>query len=156
MAIIKLKSSDGEVFDTETEVVKCSGTIRTMLEDCGFDDNNQDDAVIPLANVESAILRRVLQWAQYHKNDPIPTDDEDKSKRTDNISDWDTDFLKIDQATLYQIILAANYLDIKGLMDSACKTVANMMKGKTSEEIRKTFNILNDMAEAEEGEGNEK
>ena len=45
---------------------------------------------------------------------------------------------------------AANYLDIKGLLDLTCQTVADMMKGKSVEEIRKIFNITNDFTPEEE------
>ena len=58
--------------------------------------------------------------------------------------------LQVDQGTLFELILAANYLDIKGLLDVTCKTVANMIKGKAPEDIRKTFNIKNDFSPEEE------
>lgn len=58
--------------------------------------------------------------------------------------------MQVDQGTLFELILAANYLDIKGLLDVTCKTVANMIKGKTPDEIRKTFNIKNDFTPSEE------
>lgn len=49
-----------------------------------------------------------------------------------------------------KVILAANYMDIKAILDVGCKAVANMIKGKPPEEIRKTFNIQNDFTPEEE------
>ncbi|CAB0038189.1 unnamed protein product [Trichogramma brassicae] len=118
MPNIKLQSSDGEVFEVDVAIAKCSITIKTMLEDLGMDEDEEE--VVPLPNVNSAILRKVIQWGH------------------------------VDQGTLFELILAANYLDIKGLLDVTCKTVANMIKGKTPEEIRKTFNIKNDFTASEE------
>jgi hypothetical protein len=40
-------------------------------------------------------------------------------------------------------VQAANYRDITCLLDVTCKTVANMIKAKTYEEVRRTFNIQN-------------
>ena len=59
--------------------------------------------------------------------------------------------LQVDQGTLFDLILAANYLDIKGLLDVTCKAVAEMIKGKSPDDIRKHFNIKNDFTN-EEGE----
>ena len=40
-------------------------------------------------------------------------------------SRWAKDFVKVDDETLFNLILAANYLDIKSLLDLTCKTVAD-------------------------------
>lgn len=56
----------------------------------------------------------------------------------------------MDQGTLFELILAANYLDIPNLLNAACMTVANMIKGRTTEEIRQTFHITNDFSPSEE------
>lgn len=47
---------------------------------------------------------------------------------------------------------AANYLDIKNLIDLTCQTLANMMIGKSPEEIRQMYNIENDFTPEEEEE----
>ncbi|CAG8827212.1 24815_t:CDS:1, partial [Dentiscutata erythropus] len=39
---------------------------------------------------------------------------------------------------------------IKPLLDLTCKTVANMIRGKSTDEIRRTFNIENDFTPEEE------
>ena len=57
MPSIKLQSSDGEVFSVDVEIAKQSVTIKTMLEDLGMDEDEED--VVPLPNVNAAILKKV-------------------------------------------------------------------------------------------------
>ena len=58
--------------------------------------DEDEEELVPLPNVNAAILKKVIQWATYHKDDPPPPeDDENKEKRTDDISSWDADFLKV-------------------------------------------------------------
>ncbi|XP_014211359.1 S-phase kinase-associated protein 1 [Copidosoma floridanum] len=151
MQTIKLLSNDNQTFEVDVKVAQCSMTIKTMLDDLGIaNEEDPDDQPVPLPNVNGGILKKVLEWCKYHKDDAPVSEDDHSDKRTDDICDWDAEFLKVDQGTLFELILAANYLDIKGLLDTSCKTVANMIKGKTPEEIRKTFNIRNDFSPAEE------
>lgn len=151
MPTIKLRSNDGKEFVTDVEVAKCSTTIRTMLEDCGMDDDD-NDAAVPLPNVNAAILSRVITWAEHHKDDPQPTasDKDSGTSATATISDWDANFLRVDQGTLFDLILAANYLDITGLLEVTCQTVANMIKGRSAAEIRTAFNIRDDFSASEQ------
>jgi len=144
----KLSSSDDQEFTVEKQVAEMSVTIKNMLEDM---EGLGSETAIPLPNVTGKILTKVIDYCRYHLEHPTPVSEDKKDdKSTDNISPWDTEFCKVDQATLFELILAANYLDIKPLLDLTCKTVANMIKGKTPEEIRKTFNIKNDFTPEEE------
>nr|AEH41550.1 sulphur metabolism negative regulator [Endocarpon pusillum] len=120
-----------------------------MIDDLGEAATSEP---IPIQNINEAVLRKVIEWCTYHKGDPPATNDDDNDvrKKTTDIDEWDQKFMQVDQEMLFEIILAANYLDIKALLDVGCKTVANMIKGKSPEEIRKTFNIQNDFTPEEE------
>ncbi|KAF0897456.1 hypothetical protein E2562_037355 [Oryza meyeriana var. granulata] len=158
--MITLKSSDGEEFEVEEAVAMESQTIRHMIEDDCADNG------IPLPNVNSKILSKVIEYCNKHvhaaasaASKAANSDDAASAAAAavpppsgEDLKNWDADFVKVDQATLFDLILAANYLNIKGLLDLTCQTVADMIKGKTPEEIRKTFNIKNDFTAEEEEE----
>ncbi|XP_047088360.1 SKP1-like protein 1 [Lolium rigidum] len=150
--MITLKSSDNEVFEVEEAVAMESQTIRHMIEDDCADNG------IPLPNVNAKILSKVIEYCSKHVQAAKPAaadgaaDGAPAPAPAEDLKNWDAEFVKVDQATLFDLILAANYLNIKGLLDLTCQTVADMIKGKTPEEIRKTFNIKNDFTAEEEEE----
>jgi len=148
---IWLLSSDGVTIDLDRAVAERSMLIKNLLDDLGSD-SISSTSPIPIQNVNEAVLRKVIEWCEHHRNDPLQSQDDesDARKKTTEIEEWDQKFMQVDQEMLFEIILAANYLDIKPLLDVGCKTVANMIKGKSPEEIRKTFNITNDFTPEEE------
>lgn len=58
-------------------------------------------------------------------------------------------FFSLLLGTLFELVSAAHYLDANGLMAVIGKTIVNMSKGKTTEEMRTIFNIKNDFVSAE-------
>ncbi|KAG5997738.1 E3 ubiquitin ligase complex SCF subunit scon-3 [Claviceps spartinae] len=146
-----LASNDNAIIEVDRIVVERSMLIKNMLDDIG-DEGISETNPIPIPNVNEAVLRKVIEWCEHHRNDPpqAQDDESDGRRRTTDIEEWDQKFMQVDQEMLFEIILASNYLDIKPLLDVGCKTVANMIKGKSPEEIRKTFNITNDFTPEEE------
>ena len=144
---LKLRSSEGDTFDVNPEVASMSTLIKNMVDDSTTDEE------IPIPNVKSAILAKVLEYCTYHKDNPAEVIQK-PLKSADlvecGVSLWDSEFVNIEQEALFELIVAANYLDIKPLLDLTCAKVASAIKGKTAEEIRKHFSIVNDFTPEEE------
>ena len=62
------------------------------------------------------------------------------------------DFIKLDQETLFGLIICANFMDIGPLLELSTATVASYIKGRTPNEIRRIFNIENDFSPEEEAQ----
>jgi len=148
---VTLIASDGVELKVDFEIIKQSKIVAGMLENLQQDNpTDLNDEQIPITNVTSAILKRIIEWCTKHKDDKVDDeDDNEKEKNDQEVPKWDSEFLKVDQGTLFEIILAANYLDIPKLLDYTCMVVAGQIRGKSPEEIRKHFNIKNDFTDEE-------
>ncbi|XP_001602218.2 S-phase kinase-associated protein 1 [Nasonia vitripennis] len=142
MAQIQLKSEDGTLFRVEMDIVMRFKTIKTMLNELGLD--GVEDEIVPLPNVSSGTLDKIIEWATHHRNDPVQEPDEDNLDPNDGgLSDWDFNFLENERIgdKLIPLMVAANYLDIDSLMNSCCKYAANLIKGKSTTEVREILHI---------------
>lgn len=143
---VTLVSMEGERFVASLKVAQMSELVKTMTED---DDSTEE---VPLVNVKGRVLNLVIEYCKHHVDEPPPTIAKPlkSANLAEIVTEWDAKFVDIEQELLFELILAANYMDIKPLLELTCAKVASMIKGKTPEEIRKTFNIVNDFTPEEE------
>ncbi|KAH7703257.1 s-phase kinase associated protein, partial [Aphelenchoides avenae] len=144
MPMILLQSIDNEIFEVDRDVIRPSITLNAMFQDLDLDAPEAAESLndpIRLANVSAVILGKVIKWCEHHRNYPVVQ----IGDRTNEIPTWDVQFLNVDQGTLFELVRAANYLDVRGLLDVSCKMVARMIKDKTPDEIRQKFGIEDDL-----------
>ncbi|XP_026439785.1 SKP1-like protein 1B [Papaver somniferum] len=136
---ITLRSSDEQIFVIGETVALQSKTLELMIAD-----NDNENIVIPLTTITGSILVKVIEYCNKHAE--VETSDEDKKI-------WDVQFVNFGSTQiLFDMILAANFLNIKGLLDLTTNIVAEMVKGKTPNEIRRAFNIKDNFTPEEEEE----
>jgi S-phase kinase-associated protein 1 len=98
---------------------------------------------VPLPLVSSSTLSKVIEYMRFHFDNPT---------ENDATSAWDARFIEVEYPIMYDLIIAANYLDIKSLLDLGCKRIASIVRGKTPDEIRAEFNIVNDLTPEEQAQ----
>ncbi len=67
-ATVHLISQEGEAFDVPREVAKMSELVKNMLEEEQDDEEAQE---IPLANVKSTTLAKIIEFCHHHYQDPM-------------------------------------------------------------------------------------
>ena len=132
MAVV-LVSSDNMEFKVDEDVANKFVTVKNLMEDIG------SDGAIPLTEVESKILEKVIVYTKYHLENPFTQNEDEKY-----MTSWDEQFCNVDRDTIFALVLAANYLDYKELLETTTQKIADMIKGKTPEQIRELFQIQSD------------
>ena len=150
MEEIKLKiiTAEGIKYEIEEQIACKSQLIKNIAGGAGIDKE------IPLPNVKSEILEKVIEYCRHYK-DTTPLEIEKPLKSSvmsEIVPSWDANFVELEQEVLFELLNAANYLDIQSLVDLTCAKVASMLTGKTGEEIRKQFNIENNFTPEEEAQ----
>ena len=146
--IITLVSSDNENFHVEKSLAMEIGAVRNVLEDF------EDEKIIPLSNVNKETMKKVIDFIEHHHQYTFLTRNEYEKKGV--LTSWDMSFFDMEQQKLFELIIAANLLDVQELFDLGCKYIAELIKGKSVDELRKTFGIVNDFTKEEEEDIREK
>jgi S-phase kinase-associated protein 1 len=153
-------SSEGKPFKVSEEAARLSTVLADMI------DNGCAGGNIPLPNVTARALVTVIKYCDKHAAAAAAKPDSDHcaaegSSTTTSVTaasektlaEWDSKLVdKLTLDALYDLLLASNFLDIKGLLGAASQKVADIIKSKTPAQVRTIFGITNDFTPEEEEE----
>jgi len=143
---ITLISQDEQKFQLARRAALQSTLVKTALED------DKETNEVALVHIHSSSVKKVVDYLVYHQ-DRAPRRIEAPLKSTNMkelVDRWDANFVDdCDLDMLMRLLLAANYMDIKSLLELLCAKVASLMKGKTASQIRRTFNIRDEFTPEE-------
>ncbi len=143
-----LVSSDNQKIELDTESAQKSHLLKGLMTDF----NSQQQEPIQLPDIKYDILKKVVEYLTYYKDKtpkdipkPMPS-----ANLSEVIDEWDVNFINsIELDNVFDLINAANYMDISSLLDLSCAKIASLMKGKSAQEIRTMFNIECDLTDEE-------
>ncbi len=121
-SVVLLVSKESETFSVDKILaVEQSKLIRKLLE------SNEECDRIPVLEVSSKCLGFIADYINNGEAKPLPTGDD-----------------------LFEVVVAANYMDMSTLLDSSCREVASMIQDKSVDEIRDMFGIESTLTKEQE------
>ena len=159
---IKLMTKDQKEFTVDRNVIIQSKLVKGMLEDLEV-----GDQCIPLSEVESGTLEKIIEYLTHYKDaeeyikfefdnetaDPKELQRLYKPRQFNIIPDWDKEFFTAQtQEMLFSMYVASSYLDSVRLYNMLAQEFADQCDGKSVEELRAHFGIENDFIPEEEEE----
>jgi len=103
------------------------------------DDDNEIENEFPCPKVSGDILQKVVDYCTHYQEEPmekIETPLQGETIEAIVKPEWYVRFCDVDREIMFQLVAAANFLNIKPLLDLTCLAVSVSIKGHSVEELR--------------------
>jgi len=132
---LKSGGQQPESFEIGKKCAEMSKFVRTILE------GDADATSIEIRQVPPETLKHVIDYLKHHKGDepdPLPCPVRSIHMAQIVSDKWDATWIDaFDKKTIFEIILAANYMDIKSLLHLGCAKIATLIKQLDQKEINR-------------------
>lgn len=144
--MVKIITKDDVEIDVPNEIVtlgvsdsddsdKLMGLFSTFIDNNDDDDDNDDSTPV---DADSVMIKHVIDYGKLYAKQKmtIPEKPLLSYDMKDNVQECYSEFInKFTTLEVLQLIMTANYLEVKPLLSLAGSKIASLIKGKTSKEI---------------------
>jgi len=142
LTLLSCDDVNGQKFTIDRQSAMMCNLVKSIIE------GDADAKTIEIKKVSTKILQFITEYLLHHKGKvPAEIAKPIRSVKMEKIveDEWDAKFINSkSKRDIFQIILGANYMDIKSLLHLGCAKIATMIKGKSPEEIKKILSEEDD------------
>ena len=143
---VQVVCTGGDQVEFTEAAAKKSKIFENLMED--------GDESLAMPSITKPVMEKVKEFCEYAQDKADleiekPLSSADLSTQIDD--QWYITFIdSLDKDTLFEIVMAANFLDIKPLLDLAGAKVASNIYDKEIPAVRDFFGVENDFSQEEE------
>lgn len=148
---IVLQTNENREYIMPRAAIALSKLLTELLQGSA-EEGEEQQTMIPLANVDSATFEVIADYLTHYipPVTPTPVEKPMKGPLKELLPAWEQDYVynkllkdnnEKDHELLFKTLLAANFLGVDPLRDLCCAATANMLCGKTEEQIMELFNV---------------
>jgi len=135
LTLVSCEEGDARSFKLERSAAMTCNLIKSIVE------GDSDVTKIEIKKVSADTLELIVAYLKHHNGKtPAEIAKPIRSVKMEKIveDEWDAKFINgLSKKAVFQLILGANYMDIKSLLHLGCAKIATLIKGKSPEEIKK-------------------
>ena len=122
-----MNGEDTKEIKVEQDIIEGAILIKGIIDDSGIEEN------IPCHQVNEETINKVISYLKMIKGKQVPQIAKPLKSTNFNecVEQPYCDFINMEQDPLFELMNAANHLNIQSLIDLCGAKVASMMKGKT-------------------------
>lgn len=134
-----LISSDGDKFVFNMAEIEKMPAISAVVVDLDLKDDDETPPEIPVP-IDGENLTKIKEAHDMFRNEnPELTPEREQKFKEDPLTEQETNFLDMPLQKLFNLIIACNFLNFKQFSNLLAKAVAELIKGKTDDEIKIIF-----------------
>ena len=157
--VVLVATKDAErktMFRLSRPAAKLSQFVSAMVDSMDPD----AEQILEIDEAEPDVLAIIVAYMEHHANlDTKPLETPLRAHVRELVSDFDREMLyprlinpenEKEHENLIRVVHAAHFMGIDLLRQLLCCTIASMVQGKSTEQIRATFHIKNDLTPEQE------
>ncbi|VUZ57184.1 unnamed protein product [Hymenolepis diminuta] len=116
--MVAIQAKDGKIIRIERNILNLLPSLQSNIDDKTIEQNDKL-AVIHSVDINSEILKEIIEWCEYHKRcTPEKDNKRDGNRASWELCEWDRGFFLENRQKFGELVDAAILLDMEHLCDA--------------------------------------